>query len=296
MSYAIGYNGTQLTLDELLASTLWSHFDPEFARRLLAIMDASIAAGHPLGIGGGWRSTTGQTTLFLARHHLVVSGGCCTYLGKRYALNTGAAHAAPPGASYHESTTSSGRCLAADMTGDVGGFLKNHAADFGLVSFWNIGTPPEAWHVQPIEIPHARANYVRALHEPLQPWTAPPTPPTPPTPIPPTIPPEDSVKTLDHPQRIYDSRTTHPKPIPAGTTTIVPVFANEIEAVIHVVAPVTSGYLVAWGAMPQPGISQLDYSANVTTSGTIRVVLDHGQLRILASANCHLVIDLVAAS
>ena len=85
------------------------------------------------------------------------------------------------------------------------------------------------------------------------------------------------MKTLDHPQRIYDSRTTHPKPIPAGTTTIIPVFANEIEAVIHVVAPVTSGYLVAWGAMPQPGISQLDYSANVTTSGTIRVVLDHGQ-------------------
>jgi len=166
-TYMTGYNGTVRTLPQLLAWDQWIKLDDEFARRVLALMDASIKAGRPVGIGGSFRSSDQQVSLFLSRHELVASGGCCGYNGHRYALRAGMAHAAPPGKSYHEATTKKGECLAIDFIGDMA-WLDANVAKYGLV--W---ISPEPWHVQPAEIPHSRSGYTQALYDPLKAITLP---------------------------------------------------------------------------------------------------------------------------
>lgn len=195
-TYMTGYAGSTKDEAGLLAWGVWARFDPEFARRLKLLMDASIDAGHLCGVGGGWRSTDQQRALFLSRYHPEDDSDLSGDTYWRYTLptpmygkaagtvveywekNPSVAPAAPPERSYHESTTTDGKCLAADMVGDLG-FIRDNAAKFGLLHFGNING--ELWHLQPIEIPHARRNYVRALHEPLKPLTvtvpAPPPPP-----------------------------------------------------------------------------------------------------------------------
>jgi len=165
-----GYSGATMTWAALKKTARWTGLDPEFARRIEAIINASITAGTPLGVGGTIRTTAGQTSLFLSRHHVVSVGGCCKYNGQRYALNSGVAHAAPPGSSYHEPTTAAGKCLAIDFVGNLK-FLAAHANEFGLFEFSHVNSEP--WHAQPSEIPHGRSQYKSTLHEPLKPWTFP---------------------------------------------------------------------------------------------------------------------------
>lgn len=177
VSYVTGYAGRTRTLPELLAWSQWRGLDPEFARRILAIMDASIVAGRPLGVGGTIRTIEGQERLFLSRHFVAATGApaCCTYRGLRYQLLPTAAHAAPPGRSYHEPVTAAGKCLAIDWIGDLK-FLAEHCAAYGLNEFSRVGREP--WHSQPSDIPRGRSGYRVVLHEPLKPWTFP-TPPAP---------------------------------------------------------------------------------------------------------------------
>lgn len=184
--YMTGYAGSTRTESSLLAWTVWQRFDPEFRRRLKALMDASIDAGHPVGIGGGWRSTEAQRNLFLSRYHKEDDRdltGSVYWNQQWWEKNDGAAPAAPPGVSYHESTTRDGLCLAVDMIGDLTWMTAN-CGKFGLIHFGNING--EKWHLQPAEIPHSRRNYSASLHEPLPVWpmsSVAPTPPSPPKPI-----------------------------------------------------------------------------------------------------------------
>lgn len=48
--------------------------------------------------------------------------------------------------------------LAADLVGDIG-WMNANAAKFGLKDFHNIGTKPEPWHVQPVELPNSYKDY-----------------------------------------------------------------------------------------------------------------------------------------
>ena len=137
-------------------------------------MDASIAAGRPVGIGSSVREDGAQERLFLARHHEVATGGCCAWNGKRWALNKGMAHAAPPGRSYHERCTPDGKCLAIDAIGDLK-FLAENCAAYGLNEASGVNNEP--WHVQPAELPRARRLYVPAIMHPLKPWPLPEGPP-----------------------------------------------------------------------------------------------------------------------
>ncbi len=105
---------------------------------------------------------------------------------------------------------------------------------------------------------------------------------------------EDSVKTEAHPARVLDTRALNGPPVAAGQVLTVPFYANEVEVVIHVVGPTGSGYVVAWGVDPKPPISQLDFTAGINATGTARVVLDAGILKVMPSAPCHIVVDLVA--
>lgn len=160
--YVIGYGTKMVDLAGLQAWSGWQGIDAEMQRRVLRLMDASIAEGHPVGIGGSLRTTLGQTQLFLSRHHVVTVGGCCSYMGKRYGLNVGAAHAAPPGLSYHEPVTREGKCLAIDFVGDMG-WLDANCERYGLL--W---LSPEPWHVQPSELPKGRSAYIPASMDPLK--------------------------------------------------------------------------------------------------------------------------------
>lgn len=167
--YLTGYNGTVRTLESLLAWSQWQNLDPELQRRVLAIMDASIIAGRPLGIGSIFRTFEFQRDLFLSRHYEVANGGCCSYNGKRYQLRPGMAHAAPPGLSYHEATTPEGMALAIDFIGDLNFLVENEVA-YGLRDFADAG---EKWHGQPREVPNARRYYVASIHAPLKVWALP---------------------------------------------------------------------------------------------------------------------------
>ena len=172
--YLTGYDGVVRTRAELLAWSHWQNLDAEYQRRALALLDASITAGRPLGIGEIFRTFAQQQSTFLSRHHVVLFGGCCSYNGQRYALNKGVAHAAPPLRSYHEGTTPKGKALAIDFTGDLA-FLKANAARYGLIEFSAVNHEP--WHAQPAELPQARTRYIPATMDPLKAFLLPGQPP-----------------------------------------------------------------------------------------------------------------------
>ena len=170
-TYLTGYSGTVRTLESLQQWSQWQNLDPEMQRRILGIMDASIVAGTPLGVGGTFRTYDSQYQLFLSRHQevSVAAPHCCTFNGRYWQLRSGMAHAAPPGRSYHEATTPQGKCLAIDFIGNLT-FLKNNAAAYGLKEFSNVNNEP--WHAQPVEVPNARVNYDAAKY-PLKLWALP---------------------------------------------------------------------------------------------------------------------------
>lgn len=168
--YATGYNGTVRTKAELLAWSQWQNADEEFRRRVLAIMDASIVAGRPLGVGNIFREYTQQRDGFLSRHHVVATGGCCYFQGKRYKLNAGQAHMAPPGVSFHEATTGKGKALAIDFIGDLA-WLAANCSRYGLNEFTKVNREP--WHSQPRELDFSRSTYVLTQDDPLKPWILP---------------------------------------------------------------------------------------------------------------------------
>lgn len=171
--YMTGYNGTVRTKAELLAWSHWQNLDDEYQRRTIALLDASLIAGRPLGIGSIFRTYDAQRALFLSRYH-ESKFGTITWEGKRWLKNPGVAAAAPPGRSYHEATTKAGKALAIDFTGDLA-FLKANAAKYGLKEFSAVNSEP--WHGQPAELPNARKSYVVATMDPLKPFLLPGDPP-----------------------------------------------------------------------------------------------------------------------
>lgn len=165
--YVTGYAGGTRTAGQLIGWKHYTQMEDEFARRVLGLMDYSIAKGKPVGIGGSIRTTEGQERLFLSRHHVAAPGepACCRYQGRRYALDAGEAHAAPPGLSYHEDTVlPSHECLASDLIGNMR-FVTDNALAFGLREFRDKGEP---WHVQPIEVPAGRSSFILTKHYPLK--------------------------------------------------------------------------------------------------------------------------------
>lgn len=182
--YMLGYSGQAVTLDQLKVHPLWVRIEPEFRRRLLSLMDACVAAGKPIGIGGSWRSTEAQRNLFLSRYVVEDDAdfkGDVFWEGKFWEKKAGVAPAAPPGLSYHEPCTPEGYCLAVDMVGDVK-FAATLATKFGLKEFGNING--EVWHYQPYELPNSRRGFDQTM-VPLKTFggPTPPPPPKPPKPV-----------------------------------------------------------------------------------------------------------------
>jgi hypothetical protein len=294
-TYPYGYKGGTKTEPDYLTWNVWLNFDPEYRRRVKAAMDHAADNGRAVGVGGGYRSTIGQLGLFLARHHAVASGGCCEYNGQRYALNAGAAHAAPPGRSYHEATTPDGLCLAADMVGDLA-WINPQLATFGLKHFGGINGEP--WHWQVVELPNSRSSYDPAKHHPLPVWSLPgEIPPPPPTPDP--IPTEDDMLDLDPHARVYDTRALA-APFTAGEVRAIPVSFGGSAALIRLQAIATTnqgGYLHVYATNPaSPETAEVNFGPMASGSDLCRTKLAAGVVKVKASAPCHLIIDTQAVT
>jgi len=171
---ATGGPGPAVALSVVKARATWQMLDPEFARRLEAFM---VAMGGKIGLGQGGRPPGQQEQLFRSRYYIDDVHGTVVWNGHRWAKLPGVASAAPPGRSYHEDTTPDGKALAADMVGDVT-LLAKYGPAYGLIEFGKVNGEP--WHAQPLELPHARADYIAAHMHPLAPWILPGTPTDPP--------------------------------------------------------------------------------------------------------------------
>jgi hypothetical protein len=166
-TYPDGYGNppAQKTIDEVFNRLSVKMLHPEYQKRWRALM---IASGGKLGTGGAGRSSAQQERVFLERHNVVASGGCCGYEGKRYQLRTGMAHAAPPGRSFHEQVVY-GHSAAVDAVGDLKWAALNCEA-YGLEqATWG----GEAWHFQFTEYPHSVSQWQKAGSPAPQTWTLP---------------------------------------------------------------------------------------------------------------------------
>lgn len=166
----VGYSGRSVSEAELVVYQPFVRLSPEMRARVKGLMEFCDSQGHPIGIGGTWRSSAQQEALFRSRYHIEDDtnlAGDTFWAGQYWEKNAGVAAAAPPGRSYHEPVEPDGSCLAVDLTGDTL-FADQHCEKFGLVHFGNVNGEP--WHMQPSEIPHARVNYSAAKHFPLKPW------------------------------------------------------------------------------------------------------------------------------
>lgn len=178
--YMTGYNGKTRTRAEFLVWLKTQRLEPEFERRVLGIIDASMVAGRPLSVGSGKRSKIAADNLFLSRYHLVSGyvSGAVQYNGRWYVLDAGESPAMPGDRTYHVCMTPPSTqdpdadglyCLAVDMIGDLK-FLAEHQKEFGLNEFKDENSEP--WHAQPVEIPGARRRYVYvpSAYYPLKSW------------------------------------------------------------------------------------------------------------------------------
>jgi hypothetical protein len=106
-----------------------------------------------VSVGGGFRSSAQQRTLFLSRYSRTSEKTGTFWDGAYWKKNSGVADAAPPGMSMHEIG------LAADLTGDLQ-WVQQNAAKYGLKTFADVNNEP--WHVQPAELPNSRRQYEKA--------------------------------------------------------------------------------------------------------------------------------------
>jgi hypothetical protein len=183
--YPDGYSTPprMVLIDTVFARPSVVMLHPEYQRRWRGLM---IASNGKLGIGGAGRSSAQQERVFLERHYKVTSGGCCAYKGQRYQLKAGAAHAAPPGRSFHEDVVYGG-AAAVDAIGDLKWAALNCEA-YGLEqATWG----GEVWHFQFTEFPHSVTQWQAAGSPQPQKWVLPTDPrpePKPPEPTPPLPP------------------------------------------------------------------------------------------------------------
>lgn len=177
--YLTGYNGTARTRDEFIA---WHHMvgcEPELRRRTLAIVDASIIAGLPLGVGSITRGKLEADNGFKSRYKIVPNyvAGAVAFEGHYWVLRPGYAPMMPSDRTYHVRMTPKSNvdpdadglfALAIDFIGNLS-FLRANAAAYSLIEFSKINGEP--WHAQGKEYPTARRSYVygNKAYDPL-PW------------------------------------------------------------------------------------------------------------------------------
>lgn len=289
-----GASTTRRTREYICLQSQYQKVDPELMRRLFGLADAVIAGGSDYGFGSGWRSSAQQLSLFLSRYTKVAPGTGGTYYDiappyEQYSgwyKHTSGATAAPPGRSYHESTTNGGTgyALALDMVGDHtrGNPL---AADYGVKHFANINSEP--WHYQPVEIPNARSAYVNHFEDPRQ-W-----------PLPNDTPPSEFDNMSIHdPVRILDTRISgkagYNQTFPVRPHGLTPAGADVILNLTALQAAEPTHFTLWSGDGPVPTASQINLApgdASPKNGFTIVPVRADGTFSVFSLKPAHLIID-----
>lgn len=145
ISIPVGYNGKRASLNEVKGRSDFKSMNSKMQQRLLAM----FRENPNVGIGGGFRSSSEQETLFRSRYRKTSKKTNIFWEGSHWEHVSGAA-AAPPGRSMHEIG------LAADLVGDLD-WMNQNASRFGLKHFAGVNSEP--WHVQPAELPNSRREY-----------------------------------------------------------------------------------------------------------------------------------------
>jgi len=143
--FGYGKNVQQVSFSDLSSKSTFAKLHPTMRERLLRMMKDN----PKVGIGEGYRSYEAQKAEFLRRYK-PTSKKTGTFWNGQYWEHVAGATLAPPGGSMHELG------LAADLIGDLDWVVKN-AHKYGLKHFANVNNEP--WHVQPAELPSARADY-----------------------------------------------------------------------------------------------------------------------------------------
>lgn len=264
--YPYGYGRGTMTMSQLRAR-YEPKMHPEFARRLFPWIESM---GGLIGIGGGWRDTQPDKPGF-----------------------------APDGKSFHQTQTFASGIkgyAAVDLVAVNGSGVHRAptwaesatAPAYGLHTF--IKTPPEPWHMQPIEI-RGWGTWDRSGRPDPDPTFVLPGGTTPPK--------EDNdMKVLTGPIRSYDSRADGGKfaaeerrdvKVP-GTTA---AFVN-----LTVVGADGPGYIVAYGGLSKdvPATSNVNFDGPDAVSNSAWVPLHGDHIHVYASTGCHVIVDVQATS
>jgi hypothetical protein len=263
---------------------------PEVIRRFKALCVACCEAGHPLGAGGGKRSSAVQLAGFLDVHVRVASkaqSDGCYYDGSWWAQKPLTIHKAPPHLSYHEgSPTDVDPAYAIDAVGDQI-YMQSIAHFYGLRVFGKIDYP----HVQPLEFPPSRATFNQnpAAYVPITQFALPGTAPTPQ---------EAEMKIVSPPIRVLDTRTTN-APLGAGEIRDAAVMFGGTEAAINItVVPITpSGFLKVWSKdVAEPNTSNVNWQNGEVVGNLAMTGTQGGWVKLKATGACHVIIDLQGAA
>lgn len=275
-----GASPTRRTREYIESRETFAKVHPVLMDRLFDLADAVIDAGSDYGFGSGWRSSTQQMQVFTSRYTKVDTWTGIYWDGSPdwpdkagYYVHSSGAPSAPPGRSYHESTTDGGKgfALAVDMVGDhrLGNPM---AANFGLRHFANVNGEP--WHYQPVEIPNARRSYGGEFENV-------------------TLPEEDPMKPLDVPDRVYDSRVQGGK-FKAGEVRKIPVGMCRM-AHVHVTAVgSTPGWASISGTDTPSETSLVNFDADGVASAGAPIGLPDGHVRVKCSAAADIIVDVFA--
>lgn len=273
-----GASATRRTRAYIEEQPQFAKVHPVLMGRLFDLADLVIDAGSDYGFGGGWRSSVGQKTLFTSRYTKVDTWTGLYWDGSPswpelagYYVHTSGAPSAPPGRSYHESTTGDGYALAVDMVGDhrVGNPM---AAGVGLRHFATVNGEP--WHYQPVEIPNARRSYGGEFENVK-------------------LPEEDPMKPLDVPDRVYDSRTKGGA-FAAGEVRKIPVGMCRM-AHVHITAiGSTPGWVSISGTDTPSETSVVNFDADGVASAGAPIGLPDGHVRVRCSAPAQIIVDVFA--
>jgi hypothetical protein len=177
VTYKIGNDqGTfdSIYYNDLVTNPRWTILDPEFARRVLALMTFAVANKKRAYLGPTYRSYETQRSQFLNRYYGVTarSSDTVTWAGtdnfgrsfNYWKKNTpDTTTTAPPGQSYHDLVTSQNKCIGVDLMGYESDrtFLREVAPRYGL---WMQTDPTDPHHFQPIEVPRSKIHYNPSTH------------------------------------------------------------------------------------------------------------------------------------
>lgn len=114
----------------------------------------------------------------------------------------------------------------------------------------------------------------------------------------PTTPePEDDMRLINPPLRVYNSRNDN-APLKAGERRVIPVALSDPSAVAVnlTVIPENAdkGWLVAWDAGDKPDTSNVNWRDGRTAANLAIVAVNNNRITVEATAPCHLAIDLQA--